>query len=179
MPTVFSAYFACAALLLALLSAISDTRTGHIPNLLTLPPLAVAPLVHALLGGPGALGGSLLGACLCAVVPAFAFARGAMGGGDLKLFAALGALLGFDLGLQIELAALWLATLWVCARFAWQGQLFHLLRSALAFFWQRCSRRASPSPTPAVLQTELRLGAAIGGATLAVLALDKLAWLRP
>jgi prepilin peptidase CpaA len=177
MPTVFSPYFACTALLLALLSAISDTRTGHIPNLLTLPPLAVAPLLHALLGGPGALGGSLLGACLCAVVPGFAFARGAMGGGDLKLFTALGALLGFDLGLQIELAALWLATLWVCGRFAWHGQLFHVLRGTLAFFWQRCTR--STSPAPAALQTELRLGAAIGGATLAVLALDQLTWLRP
>ncbi|HEX7478382.1 MAG TPA: A24 family peptidase [Polyangiales bacterium] len=178
MPLHHHDCFVGCTLVVVALAAFFDTRTGRIPNLVTLPPLAAAPLVHGLVSGPGALGGSFLGAVLCAAVPALLFVRGGMGGGDVKLFAALGALLGTQLGLEIELGSLWLAALCVCARLAWHGQLFAVLGYALhALWWKLAPDTGLVRQPPATLGSDFRLGAAIGCATLAVLLLDGLPWL--
>lgn len=66
-----------------LLAALADARTGRIPDALTLPALAFGLVV----GSPG-------GAAVCALPALWLFARGKLGGGDVKLLAALGALLG-------------------------------------------------------------------------------------
>jgi prepilin peptidase CpaA len=92
-------------------AAFTDLRRSVIPNPLTLPLLALAPLVHFTLGGPGALGLALLGIVACGAVPMLAFRRGGMGGGDVKLLAALGGLLGAERGLAVELVALCIAAL--------------------------------------------------------------------
>jgi prepilin peptidase CpaA len=177
MPLSPHACFTYCALVAALVAAVFDARTGRIPNLVSLPPLVAAPLVHALVSGPGALGGSLLGALLCGAVPTFVFARGGMGGGDVKLFAALGALLGVSTGLEIELGSLWLAALCVCARLAWHGRLLATFSSALTLLWRRVTRRAQLASAPAPeLQARFRLGAAIGGATAAVTLWESLSW---
>ena len=76
------------------LACISDLRTRRIPNVLTFSFAACALLFHLITGGWNAaawsLGGCLLGAVL--FFPMFAL-RG-MGGGDVKLLAAIGAWLG-------------------------------------------------------------------------------------
>lgn len=78
-----------------------DWRTGRIRDELTLGALAVAPVSHALLAMRGdtlwlsALSGaasSLMGMVVGGVVPLLLYRAGAMGGGDVKLFAALGAI---------------------------------------------------------------------------------------
>lgn len=79
---------------IGLLACVFDLRTRRIPNALTLS-AAVAGLVFhvatsGLAGLPTAVGGWLLGLLL--LLPYFAL--GGMGGGDVKLVAALGAWLG-------------------------------------------------------------------------------------
>ena len=93
-------YFIAFAVLVAALSAWIDWRTGHIPNWVTLGPLAVAPVAHfavnALTGhsheAVQAAGFSILGAGVCALVPLLLYRAGAIGGGDVKLLAAIGAI---------------------------------------------------------------------------------------
>lgn len=87
------------------LAAGTDARTGRIPNALTVPLLAGALLLHSFSGGAGELLGSIVGAAVCATTPLVLFSRGGMGGGDVKLFAALGALVGAAPGLEIQIVA--------------------------------------------------------------------------
>src|SRR5690606_25938791 len=70
-----------------------DLRTGRIPNVVTLTGLAVALALRALLD-PSLLGPGLAGAALGLGVSLPLFALGGLGGGDVKLLAAVGAFLG-------------------------------------------------------------------------------------
>src|SRR4051812_4776591 len=86
-----------------------DWRRGEIPNGLTYGVLALAPLLHVsrFLAAHEPLDGALTegafslgGAFACLLVPALLYRQGAIGGGDLKLLAALGALLQTQLGVE-------------------------------------------------------------------------------
>ena len=149
------------AVVLATVAAIADLRNGTIPNWLTVPPLLLAPLAHGFAAGPGALGASLLGLGVCGAVPALLFSRGAMGGGDLKLFAALGAITGAGVGLEIQLGSLLLAAVYALGRLAWQGKLVRTLLNSVwlvlnAFLPAGRRREIRPE-----LMTSLRMGGAI------------------
>jgi prepilin peptidase CpaA len=55
-----------------------------------------------------------------------------MGGGDLKLFAAIGALLQPLLGIEAEAYALFTAAIIALANLAYRGSLFRVLGSSFA-----------------------------------------------
>ena len=81
-------------LALALTGCVTDLRSRRIPNVLTFGGAIAAVIFHTMVGGGSGLlvasGGWVIGAALF-----FApFALGGMGGGDLKLVAALGAWVG-------------------------------------------------------------------------------------
>jgi prepilin peptidase CpaA len=90
-------------------AAVTDTRSGLIPNWLTLPTLALAPLAQLAAGGVADALNALGAVLACALVPLLLFALRAMGGGDVKLFGALGALCGASLGLGLQLVSYALA----------------------------------------------------------------------
>ncbi len=122
------------ALGVATAAALCDWRRGEIPNWLTLPPIVVGPLAYGLTFGVESALHSLAAAFVSALVPYFLFRRGAMGGGDVKLFGALGAIAGFDMlvGIEIQLGALVVAMLFACGALAWKGALLRTLGNALA-----------------------------------------------
>jgi prepilin peptidase CpaA len=99
-----------AAAVLVLASAVSDIRTRQIPNTLTLGGLFVGVAIQTAIGAvDGGMLGALrsfayanLGAVACALIPFIAWRRGEMGGGDVKLFASLGALLGLGFGFDVQ-----------------------------------------------------------------------------
>src|SRR3982750_3130496 len=98
-----------AACVLTLASAWTDARTGRIPHRLTMSMLSIGLVLALVGGGLVGLGYALFGVLLCASVPLVLFyaTRGAaIGGGDVGLFGALGALLGPTAGLQVELASM-------------------------------------------------------------------------
>lgn len=107
------------ALVVTAVAAWSDLRTGHIPNWLTGFALFAAVVAHGLAGAvrDGATGAtiavawSLAGALACVAPVLLLFVRGAMGGGDLKLFAAIGALVHPMRGLEVEVYAFAVAAL--------------------------------------------------------------------
>jgi prepilin peptidase CpaA len=84
------------AVLLAALgwAVVTDLRTRRISNRLTYSTAAVGLAVHALTGGWGGLTWSALGLLVGLAVLLLPFLLGAMGGGDVKLLAAIGALQG-------------------------------------------------------------------------------------
>jgi prepilin peptidase CpaA len=115
-------------------AAVSDGRSGTIPNSITLPPMILAPLLYATTLGLEFGLQSLASALVSGIAPYLMFRRQAMGGGDVKLFAALGALCGFDpvAGVRIQLVAFTLAMLVALSAKAWRGRLFATLAAALA-----------------------------------------------
>jgi prepilin peptidase CpaA len=74
-------------------AAACDVRTGRIPNALTVSALGAGLLLAAVRGGGELVGhAATAGVLLALCLPLFA--AGALGGGDLKLLVAVGALLG-------------------------------------------------------------------------------------
>ncbi|HTV23971.1 MAG TPA: prepilin peptidase [Polyangiaceae bacterium] len=120
-------------------AAVHDARSGHIPNWIVALGLGLGAggsiaaeafsdagraLLHA--------GGTLIGFVACGAVPLLLFRLRSLGGGDVKLLATMGALLGPTLGLELSfvafgVAASWWLLRWLAARGAAHSRL------ALAF----------------------------------------------
>lgn len=143
---------------LALFAAISDGRTGRIPNWMTLPVLVIAVFFWGISEGLAGLAHSLLGALVCGVVPLFLFAKGALGGGDVKLFAALGALTGPSFGLEIQLFGFVLAAVYALARLAFEGKLLRTLANALRVGLNPLLPSRLRKPVEPELMSKVRLG---------------------
>jgi prepilin peptidase CpaA len=127
------------AIVVAAIGAVVDWRRGHIPDQLTLPALVFGPLLHvgrylaaketiesSLYEGAYALGG----AALCAIVPLILFRQSAIGGGDVKLFVALGALLGPMLGVEAQMYGFFAGAILAPARLAYEGKLVSTIKNA-------------------------------------------------
>jgi prepilin peptidase CpaA len=132
-------WFAWIALGIAAIGAAFDLRQGRIPNLLTRGVLLLAPFAHAAwamdrLHDPYeafvAAGLSLSGAALCAAVPALLWRLGAIGGGDVKLVASVGALAGLSLGIEATFYAFFFGTAFALLHLAWRGTLLRSLADA-------------------------------------------------
>jgi prepilin peptidase CpaA len=100
------------ALAVTLVCAVTDARTGRIYNRITVPAI-VAGLVWSVTAG-GSVGAWASGLGLLAGLVPFGLAalRGWIGGGDVKLFGALGALLGPMRLAEILFLSFLLAALW-------------------------------------------------------------------
>jgi len=106
------------ALAACAVAAAWDIRKGIIPDWLTLTLLALALLYGTLTGGLTGLLSCLGGAAALGTVPFALFMKNAMGGGDVKLLAAMGAVYGAQTGLRFEFAALIIVSLWGIGRMA-------------------------------------------------------------
>jgi prepilin peptidase CpaA len=131
--------FLVAAVLVAGIAAWTDFRTGHIPNAITYGAFGVAPFAHilavlmqhgtkidALIAGSYAI----LGAVVCVLLPALFYRLNAIGGGDLKLFVALGALLHPAIGGEAEMWSFLAAGMLAPFMLAYHGKLFQTVKNA-------------------------------------------------
>jgi prepilin peptidase CpaA len=168
-------YAPFAALFIALVASVIDAKTGNIPNYLTLPSLLGAIVIYGTIGGAVALASSLLGALVCLLVPwvFYRVSKGtAIGGGDVKLFAALGACVGPTLGLEMEFASFVLLGVIAITQLTFKGRLLQLLVSmgwilVNPFVPRRYRRQLGPESL-----TEMRMGPAIFLGTLLVVVLE-------
>jgi prepilin peptidase CpaA len=130
--------FLSATLIVAAVAAAFDWRQRRIPNWLTLGALVSAPIAHAIhahathASALGAAETSLLGAALCGAVPLLLWRLHAIGGGDVKLVAAVGALAGPAFGIEAVFYACAFATGFVMVVLSWNGALLRTLASGAA-----------------------------------------------
>jgi prepilin peptidase CpaA len=163
----------CSLLLVVAASAIAtitDLRTRTIPNWLTLPLPALALLLHGLHAGTAGLLFSALGVVACFLPVYFLFARGALGGGDVKLLAGFGGLVGARDGLELELAAFSLLAVFALLATALRGRLWPLLTASARATLHLLAPRRFARPDASRDGVELPMGLAIFCATLALLA---------
>src|SRR5690606_12773493 len=161
-------------------AAVLDMRTRHTPTWLMLAGLIVgsgAHLTATLAITPAAqplatalswtIGEILLGMLLCSIAPLILYRLGAMGGGDVKLLAVVGATLGPVLGLHVALWAFLLAALYAPLRLAYDGQILGLLHKTAALLITPLLPVARKRTVAATVLTSLPFGPAV----LAALAL--------
>jgi prepilin peptidase CpaA len=166
--------FSFAILVLTLVAALFDWRTGKIPNALTLGSIPLAIAVHAYSvparGAWEAAGWAVVGSIVCTLPLVLLWRARWMGGGDLKLLAAMGAWGGASLGLEASFLAFLSAMGFVLLRLTYNGGLWTTLGNGLAVVGTRllpAKRRVLPRGSS--LQS-LRFGPfALAGAAFAFL----------
>lgn len=155
----------------AAIAAGYDLRTGRIPDRLTIPVLLLAPLFHiarisivahkatdlALSEGLASVGG----AALCTVVPALLYRQGAIGGGDVKILAALGALLQPMIGLEAEMYGMLAGAILAPAKLAYEGKLLSTLKNAFAIGSNLFLPKAKQKTIDSTALSWFRLGPAL------------------
>jgi prepilin peptidase CpaA len=128
--------FLLAAAAVCAVGALSDVRTGEIPNWLTFGALLGAPALHGILAfvhhhTGAAVAASLLasigGAVVAALLPLLLWYRGGLGLGDAKLFAALGAMCGAFVALYAQTYAYAVAFVYALAMLARRGAIARTL----------------------------------------------------
>jgi prepilin peptidase CpaA len=139
-------YFMICAVLVALGGAVSDIRSAHIPNRLTYSALLVAlSLRVALLGlsglESGAVGMLVAGGLFCVL-----FVLGAMGGGDMKLMAAMGAWVGSTHVAILILASALAGGALAIARMIFSNMVGQTIRNTIQLFCYRLTSGLQPHP---------------------------------
>jgi prepilin peptidase CpaA len=174
--------FPSIALITAAIAAGTDLRSGRIPNALTIPAILLGLTGNSLAQGLAGCAGSLAGAVICGAVPGLVYkmsqGRG-IGGGDIKLFAALGALLGPTQGLEVELSSFLLVGVFALFRLAFIGQLIRtLVQSLRVAVGLLVPKLGGPKLDDSVTMTTMRMGPAILAAVVTILSLPYLTrWL--
>lgn len=162
-------YFFAATIVIGLVAGWMDWRSGHIPNWLTLGPLLLAPIAHAIVAyvkaGHDAAGHallfSILGAVACGAVPLLLYRLGAIGGGDVKLLAAVGALCMASVGIECEFYAFIAAALYAPGRLAYEGKLLRTLGNTVSLVANPFLPKARRKEIAPEMMTELRFGPAV------------------
>lgn len=122
------------AVAIALTGAITDYRTGLIPNWLTLPPIVVAPFAYGLLRGWDGFFETVVAIIVAGLMPWVMNRAGGMAGGDLKMFVALGAIVGSTMAIETQLFGLTIASIYAAGRLVWDGHLLQTLANTFFLF---------------------------------------------
>jgi prepilin peptidase CpaA len=165
-----------AGVTLAGLAAAWDLRTGRIPNRLVLPAAALGLVLNAAFGGTAGALRSATGAIVAALVPWGLYrASGgrAIGGGDVKLFAALGALHGPLAALEVELSACVLLGTYALVAHAYRGGLLRVLGNAARLLLNPLLPTARRRHVESEALTSMRMGPAIAAAVCYLCAVER------
>ncbi len=143
-------------LLLVIAGVYFDLKERRIPNWITMPGLAAGLLLQGFNGGAGGLLTALVGSAAGAALLAIPFALGWLGGGDLKLLAAIGALMGINFTLTTLLFSLAagciIAIAWLTVKRSLASSLRYMFLVWLPM----------PSAKPEALMAPIPFGPAVG-----------------
>lgn len=156
---------------------IADVRTGRIFNSITYPAIVVGLIANGLGLGVG-LADAVVG-FLVALIPFYLlFSVGWMGGGDVKLMAAIGALKGFPFVLHAMFYAIFMGGVAAALLLIWRGQIGATLRQLVKLLRQLAISLVLPGSSVvepvAPLGGSLPFGVAICFGTLVAMALQAL-----
>ena len=147
--------------LLALVTAgaLTDVKTGKIPNALTYPACVFGLVLGLAKAGWGGFLDSFLGLAF-AFVPFFLlYLSGGLGGGDVKLMSAVGALMGFEFTALAMVNSVFVGALIALLIVIWEGRIRATLRYFRDTFFH-LFRRGSPRPVLDA-RTQVPFGVAI------------------
>lgn len=114
--------------LLVTAASLFDLRRGKIPNALTYPACLFGLGLATADGGWSGLTGSLLGFAI-GFLPFFGlYLLGGLGGGDVKLMAAVGALMGYPFTLNALITSILVGGLIALLLVIWEGKLWQAVR---------------------------------------------------
>lgn len=171
MPTPIAA----TALAFVALAVAADIRSRRIPNVLSGPAIAAGLALNAVYSGGAGLGTSALGLVITVGVLLLPFALGGIGGGDVKMMGALGALLGPPVALAGLGIGMMLGGVIVAVHLARRGRLREKIRAtwlmlANAFLCQSLAplKLSAAAPDAVALPYSVPLG--LGTAAAIVLA---------
>jgi len=152
-----------------------DVRSRRLPNALTLGGLAVGLAVAAARCGTDGFTDALVASGICILVMLLPFLVRAAGGGDLKMLAACGALVGtrgvFFLLVSMSFAGLVVAIAMLLARRASAPRLKHLFRSLFDWRYDRAAGKAALPPRESE-HGRIPFSLAIAVGTVATLAVE-------
>jgi prepilin peptidase CpaA len=138
-------YWVLGAMLAA--AAIDDAVTGKVRNIITLPCIVVGLLGHAVISGGLTLQAAAIGMA-AGFVPAFiAWKFGAIGGGDVKLMAAVGALAGWRFAITAMFFGLGVAVVMALVMLVAGRQLRATFKRIGLFAYLAASGANPPGPT--------------------------------
>lgn len=169
--------FQIVAVIATAAGALSDWRSGKIPNAITIPLLVGAPAAAFAVGGTSGFLDACLGACFCGIVPFFAFRAGGMGGGDVKLFAAVGALLGPWLGIEAQFYAMIAASIASLVLLARRRKLVQAFSNIFFLAFNRVLPKKWRREVTPELQSQLRIGPYIFVGTAAAVLTQHPTWM--
>jgi prepilin peptidase CpaA len=179
--------FMVAAVVVSAVAAAWDWKTGRIPNWLTYGAILVGVVGHSVYGWAvantkvGLYEGAVAtcGMLFCSIAPAALYWKGAMGGGDVKLFAAVGALCQPMLGIEAQVYALLTAAIMAPARLAYEGKLFRVFGATMSVLLNPFRSEKNRRPVPEEARTWFRLGPSVLAGTTVTLVIHLLAALPP
>lgn len=150
---------------IAALAAVTDYRSGLIPNRLIIAGFALViglRVLAALLDRhSGQLAALALGTVISGLIPLALYICRALGAGDVKLMALCGAGLGPVAGLESELYAFGFGALYALGAAAYSGVLWQTLRGSAVLITNPIVPRRVRKPVPLPAQRMLPFGPAI------------------
>lgn len=162
--TLDSQYFLLLALLIP--ACATDLWRHRIPNLITYPGLLAGLLWGFFSAGLAGLGNHLLGALAAGFPLLLMFLGGSLGGGDVKLMAAVGAIMGFPAALNALFASIMVGGLCAALILIWQGRLWGLTVYAGGAIGHRLGLKKEPPAALPARRDAFPFGVAITIGTL-------------
>ena len=127
----------------ASIAAVTDVWKYRVYNALTLPLFLSGMVYQAVCGGWESLGSGLLGASFGFLALILPYLMGVMGAGDVKLFAGVGARLGYPITIKVFVVSVFVAGIYAAVLIIWRDNgkniavsrvLFHRLTALGTYF---------------------------------------------
>jgi len=159
--------FAGSSLLCAAAASVQDARRHRIPNSVTAPAIACGLVLHAFLGRWSGIGDAVLAGLAAGTIALLFWLVGGMGGGDVKLLAAIGSIAGCAALPALLVAVAVSAALVAAAVSLYHGRLRQAMANAGVLLEHHARHGIRPHPdlnldNPAALRVPFALPAAAG-----------------
>lgn len=139
-------YFLMGAVLVAFAGAVGDIRSARIPNKLTYAAVLAALSLRSTLLGLSGLEAGAIGMLIAGGLFLVLFVLGAMGGGDMKLMAAVGAWVGSTQVATLILGAAIAGGVLALGRILFRKMLGETLRNTMRLIYYRFTSGLQPHP---------------------------------
>ena len=144
--TLVEKYFLIGAVLVALGGAVTDVRRARIPNQLTYSALLAALTLRSTVLGLAGLKSGAVGLLVAGGLFLLLFVLGAMGGGDMKLMAAVGAWVGSTQVATLILAAAIAGGVLAIGRIVFRNMVGETIRNTMRLTYYRLTSGLHPHP---------------------------------